>query len=465
MTKALIFQLKISLDEIEPSIWRRIQVPGGISLLKLHFILQLAMGWTNSHLHEFLIEEQYYGDPDDDEFDTRRVRDERDYLLEDVLLEKGQMFSYVYDFGDDWQHSLLIEDILDAEDGGLYPICLDGARSCPPEDVGSVYGYAEFLSAIGDPNHPEHEGYLLWAGGKFDPEAFDREQVNQALKHVERSEMVRVYQRYYSGQIGPELELYQTVSDWLGGLEEDQRAQLSELPLRQDAVTLLTYVGENRISGTQATGNFPLKVLREVAPSFVQPLILEEKIGDRTRKIRSTSDVWPIYFLHALYQTGGLLTGGPGRRMNLTPKGLRFLAAEPAVQVWFLLESWWFHTNWLIAFPFSGMGSHLPYDFQYITLEHLLTLPEETPIPYQQFANRLIEGSRLKWAAPDTTHAHSSLSSAIKRMVINILEDFGVLNRESADEWIGRHRISDLKSFSLTRLGKGLLKVLYGGSF
>jgi hypothetical protein len=192
---------------------------------------------------------------------------------------------------------------------------------------------------------------------------------------------------------------------------------------------------------------------------------LEQKIGNRTRKIRSTSDVWPIYFLHVLFQTGGLITGGPGQRINLTPKGLRFLAAEPAVQVWFLLESWWFHTNWLIAFPFSGMGSRLPYDFQYITLEHLLTLPLETPVPYQQFANRLIEGSGLEWTAPDMTHAHSILSGAIKRMVINILEDFGVLKRESTDEWIGQDRISDLQSFSLTRLGDGLLKVLYGGSF
>lgn len=95
MTKALIYQLKICLDKIQPSIWHRIQVPGGISVLKLHFILQLAMGWTNSHLHKFLIDEQNYGDPDDDEFDTRQVRDERDYLLEEVLLEKGQVFSYL----------------------------------------------------------------------------------------------------------------------------------------------------------------------------------------------------------------------------------------------------------------------------------------------------------------------------------------------------------------------------------
>lgn len=465
METVRIYQLKISLDRIQPSIWRRIQVPADVSLFKLHFILQLSMGWTNSHLHEYQIDGRVFGDPDNDEFGEFDIKDERDYQLQQVLPDAGVEFSYLYDFGDSWQHNLLLEAILEADDCLPSPACLGGARSCPPEDVGGVYGYEEFSAAIGDSDHPEHEDFLLWAGEKFDPEAFNREEVDRAIKNVERSEMVRVYQRYYSGESGPELKLYQAVSTWVEGLDDAQQTQLQELPIRQDAVTLLTYVRENHISGTQASGNFPLKAIREVAPSFVQRLVLEEKIGDRVRKIRSADDVWPIYFLHALYQTGGLMTGGPSRRFNLTLKGLRFLQSEPAVQAWYLLESWWFHTNWLIAYPISGMGDRLPYDFQYDTLHQLLTLPVEKPILFQGFADRLIQVTHLKWSAADMQHAQKFLSSAIERMVINILEDFGALQRTSEDEWIGRHRISHLQSFSLTKLGKGLLQALAGDLF
>jgi hypothetical protein len=462
MEKKHIYQFKISLDKVQPSIWRRIQVPAETSLFKLHFILQLTMGWTNSHLHEYRIDGRVYGNPNNDEFDEFDIQDERDYQLQQVLPEAGVEFSYLYDFGDSWQHTLFLEAILDADDAPPSPACLGGARACPPEDVGGIYGYEEFLEAIQDTNHPEHESYLTWAGGQFDPEAFDREAVDHTIKNVERSEMVRVYQRYYSGESGPELTLYQTVSKWMEGLDEAQRSQLQELPIRQDAVTLLSYVRENRISGTQGAGNFPLKAIREVAPHFVQKLVLEEKIGDRVRKIRSANDVWPVYFLHALYHTGGLMTDGSGRRFNLTLKGLRFLQSEPAVQTWYLLESWWFHTNWLIAYPISGMGDRLPYDFQYDTLHQLLLLPAEKPIAFQDFADRLIQVTHLKWAAPEVKHAHKFLSSAIERMVINILEDFGALERTSDDEWIGHHRISHLQSFTLTKLGKGLLQALAG---
>ncbi|MBN1666412.1 MAG: plasmid pRiA4b ORF-3 family protein [Anaerolineales bacterium] len=465
MEKKHVYQLKISLDEIQPTIWRRIQVPADTSLFQLHFILQLTMGWTNSHLHEYQIDGHTYGDPDNDEFNEFDIRDERDYQLQQVLPTTGLEFSYLYDFGDSWQHTLLLEAVLDVDDAPPSPACLDGARACPPEDVGGIYGYEEFLTAISDPDHPEHEDYLMWAGKKTDPEAFDREAVDRTIKNVERSEMVRVYQRYYSTEKGPELKLYQAVSTWLESLDAAQQAQIRNLPVRQDAVTLLTYVNDNRISGTQGTGNFPLKAIREVAPHFVQKLVLEEKIGDRVRKIRSADDVWPIYFLHALYHTGGLMTGGSGRRFNLTLKGLRFLQSEPAVQVWYLLESWWFHTNWLIAYPISGMGDRLPYDFQYYTLHQLLTYPAEKPILFQDFADHLIQVTNLKWSAPDAKHARRSLRNAIERMVIDRLEDFRAVQPASEDEWIGQHRISHVKSFTLTKTGRGLLQALAGDLF
>ena len=465
MEESRIYQLKISLNGVQPPIWRRIQVPGSVSLFKLHFILQIAMGWTNSHLHEFFIEGSHYGDPPDYELDIRQIRDEKDYLLKQVITDAGVQFTYLYDFGDSWHHTVLVENILDGEGGQLYPICLQGERACPPEDVGSTGGYAEFLDAIRDTDHPEHESYLAWAGGNFEPEAFDRDRVNEVLKHIDLSEMVRVHNRYYSTEAGPEFKLYQTVSNWLAGLTEIERAQFADLPLRRDTVTLLAYLRDHRITGTQSTGNLPLKAIREVTAGFVHPPVLEEKIGDRVHKIRSEYDVWPVYFIHAITETGGLLGGGPGRKLRLTSKGEQFLSAEPAVQVWFMLESWWFHTNWLIAYPVGGIGDHLPYHFGFATLDHLLALPDEGLIPYEHFADQLIGASGLKWAAPDSTFARDSLHWSIQRMVINILESFGVVTRTYQDEWIGSYKTRKLHTFSITGPGKCLLKTLAGGSF
>ena len=272
--------------------------------------------------------------------------------------------------------------------------------------------------------------------------------------------MVRVYDRYYSGEVGPELKRYQAVSDWIEGLDEAEYSQLTELPLRRDTVTLLTYLRDHRITGTQSTGNLPLKAIRELTTDFVNPPSLEEKVGDRAYKIRSEYDVWPVHFMHAILETGGLLDGGPGRRIRLTPKGEQFLTSESAVQVWFILESWWFHTNWLIAFPMAGIGERLPYNFQVTTLDHLLYLPVEEPVSYERFADRLIQASGLKWTAPDMTYARDSLHRSIERMVINILKNFGATKRMDKDVLMGSYKTKQLHSFSVTKLGKGLLRAL-----
>lgn len=465
MARTKIFQLKISLEEIQPPIWRRIQVPGDASLLKLHFIFQVAVGWTNSHLHEFQIGDEYYGIPDEDGWDTREIKNEKEYRLEQVIPTRDFQFGYLYDFGDSWQHTILVEDIVESAEGRRYPACLDGARNCPPEDVGGAWGYEEFLEVIADPDHPEHEGYLTWAGGAFDPEAFDQIRVDAQLKDIDRSELVRVYQRYYSGEVGPELNLYQGISYWIEALSTRERTQLDELPLRRDTVSLLTYLRDHPTTGTQSTGNLPLKAIREATGNFVHPPALESKIGDQVYKVRSEYDLWPVYFIHSLLEVGGLLEGRPGRRLHLTVKGEQFLASEPPIQVWFLLETWWLHTNWLIAYPVGGMGERLPYDFTFTTLDHLLDLPVEKPVLFEKFADRLIRHTGLKWEAPDLTHARDLLLTAIERMVINILEDFRAVEREDKDASIGDYHFKELHTFTITPLGRGLLQAVAGGPF
>lgn len=175
-----VYQLKVTLQNTKPPIWRRIQVRASTTLPRLHDTIQVAMGWTDSHLHQFVINGVEYGEPDPDFGDD--MRSEQRIKLERVVTTEKDRFVYEYDFGDSWTHVILLEKILPPELDVYYPRCLAGKRACPPEDVGGVWGYAEFLEAIRDANHPEHDELLGWCGGEFDPEAFSLAEVNRALR-------------------------------------------------------------------------------------------------------------------------------------------------------------------------------------------------------------------------------------------------------------------------------------------
>jgi len=175
-----IYQLKITLKGIRPPIWRRILVRADTPLDRLHEIFQTVMGWYDCHLHQFVARGKMYGVPDE-EFGLP-VNDERKFRLDQLVKRPKSKFLYEYDFGDDWQHEVLLEKVMPAEPGCDYPVCLKGKRSCPPEDVGGVWGYGNFLDAVSNKDHPEHEEYLDWAGEAIDPEAFDLEEVNETLR-------------------------------------------------------------------------------------------------------------------------------------------------------------------------------------------------------------------------------------------------------------------------------------------
>jgi len=180
-----IYQLKITLRDFRPPIWRRVLVPAHFTLAQLHWVVQHAMGWTNSHLHHFKVGETYFSLPmpgtDWEELDER---DSRQIRLEQAAPRVKAKLIYEYDFGDSWEHEVVVEKILPPDPKMKHPVCLKGKGACPPEDVGGVWGYANFLEAINDPKHEEHEMYLEWIGGEFDPEAFDLEEVNAALRRV-----------------------------------------------------------------------------------------------------------------------------------------------------------------------------------------------------------------------------------------------------------------------------------------
>jgi hypothetical protein len=182
--KERIYQLKVTLRDSRPPIWRRLLVSDTINLFDLHKIIQLAMGWTNSHLHQFIINGEYYSIPSDE--DWKPVIDEREYQIAKIAPNEQRKFIYEYDFGDSWEHDVLVEKILPTEPDTEYPVCIDGEQACPPEDVGGVWGFEEFLKAMKDPKHEEHESYVTWWGGQYDPEAFDLKEVNEGLQDIDQ---------------------------------------------------------------------------------------------------------------------------------------------------------------------------------------------------------------------------------------------------------------------------------------
>lgn len=181
-TTTKIYTLRVELEGIEPLIWRRLQVPTTITLPRLHSVLQVVMGWTDSHLHSFRIGDREYSNAEDlDEVNMLGVKGRKlDALLGDTIRE----FVYLYDFGDSWEHRIVVESIDKAKPDWPYPLCVAGERAGPPEDVGGTGGYEDFVAAIANPGHEEHEDLLVWIGGAFDPEGFDINSVNRGLRRL-----------------------------------------------------------------------------------------------------------------------------------------------------------------------------------------------------------------------------------------------------------------------------------------
>lgn len=172
-----IIRLRVTLRGVKPPVWRRLLMPGTMTLSQLHTAIQAAMGWHDCHLHAFNIGGESFGD-------RRRgddVSDEDCPTLNDLLRSSAVLFGYTYDFGDRWEHRIAFETSEPAVDGQPYPACVGGKRNCPPEDCGGALGYGQLLAVLADPNHPEHEDQLDWVGGEFDPNEFNLEQANTVL--------------------------------------------------------------------------------------------------------------------------------------------------------------------------------------------------------------------------------------------------------------------------------------------
>jgi len=351
----------------------------------------------------------------------------------------------------------MVEKIVPPEPGVRYPRCVAGKRACPPEDVGGVWGYEEFLKAIRNPRHPEHDEYLEWAGGQFDPAAFDLEQVNAQLRVMGRGRSAEVGNTW--AMIADTLDEGELNLDsaWARTLSASDQAAAENLPLRRDVLVLLTYLRDQRVTGTQSTGNLPLKAVRAICAQFVEPPKLEDTIGDQVFRVRNETEVWPLYFRHVLAAVAGLVTGGPARRWRLTERGEQFLAALPASQVWLLFATWWRRVNWLMAFPWAYSNGQLPYGFTDLTLKHLLALPAAESVSFEPFADELIRAAPLVWPIENQETVRAILRGLVGSVVIGPLAGFGVLAAEYGPNPVLGPGYQKLAAFQLTAFGKGLL--------
>jgi len=181
-----ILRLKITLADTEPPIWRRVEVPVEMTLKDLHAVIQAAMGWDNAHLYQFHVGRETIAGPGmgGGGFGTPRAIGAGRVRLDELAARGIKRFAYEYDMGDSWEHRIQIEKLLPADLAASYPRLVDGAMQCPPEDIGGIPGFYEFLEAMADPKHPDHEDRLDWYGGIFDPADFDREHIDKVLARI-----------------------------------------------------------------------------------------------------------------------------------------------------------------------------------------------------------------------------------------------------------------------------------------
>lgn len=183
MTEKVIYQIQISLKGSKPKIWRRVLIPSDMKLSGLHKVIQTTMGWTNSHLHQFVKDRTFYTEKmkDDDTWDDMDFVDYKKMKVADLFMFEKDRMVYEYDFGDSWEHDIRLEKILPFEKDQKLPVCIKGNMNCPPEDCGGVWGYMEMLEILSQPDHAEYKDYKEWLGEEFDPGYFNLDEINHML--------------------------------------------------------------------------------------------------------------------------------------------------------------------------------------------------------------------------------------------------------------------------------------------
>lgn len=323
-----------------------------------------------------------------------------------------------------------------------------------------------------DRHHKEHDEYLEWIGGSFDPEEFDLDEVNEMLRSIRSARGRRTaYLESEDKEIDEllpteqeQMALLEGLTDWMNNLGAERLGNFKALPLRRDMLAFLDYLSKNRTVGTQSTGNLPLKAVHAICKRFVNPPKLEQTIGGHAFKVRSEDEVWPLLFVHTLAFHSALVDGGPARKWSPTPEGILFPQLVPPIQVVSLFLHWVIDCDWTIAYPVSGLADGLPEEFKSAALNTLLTLSDEQNVPFQTFADRVISESRLEWYSQDQSFVQMIKRAVIERIVIDPMTHFGILECDFQTDESNGHGYKQLNTIRLTAIGKAILTLMNSSS-
>jgi hypothetical protein len=447
----MLFQLKITLKGLKPPIWRRVLVSEDSTLLDLHDLIQYCFDWVDYHLHLFQIAGMEFVQVEHWEEDGDLYQDDRLARLGDLIpryVPEGKSFNYEYDFGDGWELQIKVEKLVEDEGDTRTPRILAGRRAAPPEDVGGTWGYENFLEAIQDPRHPEHDDYLTWVGGDFDSEDFDPAEYDKDLSKTLRR---RTLIRESTWPVGPLYGNFRamTQNKWTESLPQRLKVAAADLPLRHDMVTLLTYLQNHKVKGTKARGNFPRKDIRAVTADFVNPPTLDVEFGDIVWKLQTEDDITDLLRYHYLACMAGLIFGGENLPWEVLPQGEVFLSLPPESQVWYLAHVWFTEFNWI--YEYEAPEHDALSAFKASVVARFSSYPIEVDIPKDQVFRDLI-AFELRNVAQDDL---DDFLRVIDRVVFQPLGTFGIIKANEShpmDKFI-----STITGIRIPKLGHHIL--------
>lgn len=461
-----ILQIKITLREIKPPIWRRVLVSDQMTLWDFHVVIQSVFGWAGYHLHEFKIGNVLYGDPEDSEFMDFVKEDEELYKLSDFNFNKGSHFTYLYDFGDSWKHAILIEKVLPYEKKLRLPQFLEGKRATPPEDVGGEHGYYEFLEAIKNPKHPEHESYLIWVGGSFDPEWVDIKKINYRIDLIAQlmndwNLRLNTWIEDPKDWVDPKV----AVKNWVKTLQKRDLEKIQSLPLLTNMRYLLTYLQDNKVSGTTSIGNFSQKAVKDLVEKtgYSHPLLDKDEFS---RMFKNENEVWAVYYIHLLAYWAELIDGGKGKLWKLTDKGENFLKISAAEQLHTLFSGWWFHGYWLNTSLRFTRIQYLPPDFPRFIHTIITSTLASKSIDFTDFCKNVLKGLGLFTQPDPADYKFRYLCDDLEAIIIEPMQSFGfIICKQEEKIFRGSIKSMELDRFQLSDFGREALRTIIDSSF
>jgi hypothetical protein len=437
-----------------------------MTLWDLHEVIQAVFGWIGYHLHEYSIGNVIYGDPEDSEYMDFVKEDEELYKLSDFNFNKGSQFTYLYDFGDSWKHSILIEKVLPYDKKLRLPQFLEGKRTTPPEDVGGEYGYSEFLEAIKNPKHPEHERYLIWAGGSFDPELINIKMINYKIDIVAQqlndwNVRLNLWIEDPKDWVDPQV----AVKNWIKTLQKRDVEKIQSLALLTNMRYLLTYLQDNKVSGTSSTGNFPQKAVKDLVEKIGYSHPLLDK-AEFSRMFKNENEVWAVYSIHLLAYWAELIEGGKGKLWKLTSKGENFLNISPAEQLHTLFSGWWFHGYWLIPSHRFTRIQYLPPDFPRFIHSIITSTLVSQSMNFTDFCKKILKALGYSVQPDPNDYNFRLLCDDLEEIVIKPMDSFGfIICKKEEKILLSSIKSSELDRFLLSDFGREALRTMIDPAF